>query len=243
MLFFVFSLAGAPVLAWTPETRVQMADEAIEFMPHALRLALDKHRRSVLRGVLQPMTREDAPEHRAPWLEGTLDQQLEFEARALIAALGRKTPFEELSEQFGRLGHFVMDAAFPPGVGDDGGSHYADFAAYCQIKREKFPLVFYGHDDEALAEGDFRRFARRVMDGARAEDSELARAYEKAGVTPGLEAFDDRSIPFAVGSLSYSHCVTDIVRAWLAVWRLAGGDMGRTPYLEPETEPSTSGGP
>jgi hypothetical protein len=81
------------------------------------------------------------------------------------------------------------------------------------------------------------------MDAARAEDEGLARAYAAAGGAPGTEAFDDRSIPFAVGSLSYSHCVTDIVRVWLAVWRLAGGDMGRTPYMEPATEPSTSGGP
>jgi hypothetical protein len=220
-----------------------MADEAIKFMPHTLRLALEKHRRSVMRGVLEPMIQEDAAEHRPPWLDGTLDQQLETEARALEAALGQKTSFDELAERFGRLGHFVMDSAFPPGVGDDGGSRYADFAAYCEAKLEKFPLVFYGHDDDELARGDFRQFARRVMDGARAEDGELSRAYASAGDTPGPEAFDDRSIPFAVGSLSYSHCVTDIVRAWLAVWRLAGGDMGRTPYLEPATEPSTPGGP
>jgi hypothetical protein len=141
------------------------------------------------------------------------------------------------------LSHFVMDASFPPGVGDDGDPRYADFASYCELKLEKFPLVFYGHQDEALAEGDFRRFARRAMDQARVEDSDLSRAYAKSGDTPGVKIFDDRSIPFAVGSLSYSHCVTDIVRVWLAVWRLAGGDMGRTPYLEPATESSTSGDP
>ena len=32
------------------------------------------------------------------------------------------------------------------GVGDDGGPRYADFASYCEVKLEKFPLVFYGHD-------------------------------------------------------------------------------------------------
>jgi hypothetical protein len=68
---------------------------------------------------------------------------------------------------------------------------------------------------------------------ARDEDRELARAYSLAGDPPSPAAFDDRSIPFAVGSLAYSHTVTDIVRAWLAAWRLGGGDVGRTPYLEP----------
>jgi hypothetical protein len=239
----LFLLTAGPALAWTPETRVYMADQAIKFMPQSLRLALEKHRRDVMRGVLEPMVQEDAPEHQAPWLDGSLDRQLDAEARALIAALGEQTPFSQISERFGRLGHFVMDAAFPPGVGDTGAERYADFAAYCEAKLDKFPLVFYGHEDEALEAADFGRFALRLMEDARREDGELSRAYATADGKPGIDAFDDRSIPFAVGSLSYSHCITDIVRTWLAVWRLAGGDMGRTPYLEPATEPSTSGGP
>ena len=201
MLFSLFLLAAGPVVAWTPETRVQMAGEAIKFMPQSLRMALEKHRRSVMRGVLQPMVHEDGPVHQAPWLDGTLDQQVEFEANALIAALGTQNPFERVAERFGRLSHFVMDATFPPGVGDEGGPRYADFASYCEVKLEKFPLVFYGHEDEALDKGDFRQFARRAMDNARAEDSELSRAYVKSGDRPGVEIFDDRSIPFAVGSL------------------------------------------
>ena len=31
----------------------------------------------------------------------------------------------------------------------------------------------------------------------------------------------DRSVPFAVGSLSYSRCVTNIVRIWLEIWQRA----------------------
>ena len=69
-----------------------------------------------------------------------------------------------------------------------------------------------------------------------AEDRELARAYAAAGDPPAAAAFDDRSIPFAVGSLSYSRAVNDIVRAWLTAWRMAGGDTGRTPYAKKEDE-------
>ena len=42
--------------------------------------------------------------------------------------------------------------------------------------------------------------------------------------------FDDRSVPFAIGSLSYSRSINDVVRVWLTVWENAGGDMGYTPY-------------
>ena len=92
--------------------------------------------------------------------------------------------------------------------------------------------MFYGHEEDGLARDDYRAFAAGVVRRASAEDRELARAYAAAGDPPDPAAFDDRSVPFAVGSLSYSHGVTDLVRVWLAVWRRAGGDMGRTPYVK-----------
>jgi hypothetical protein len=57
-------------------------------------------------------------------------------------------------------------------------------------------------------------------------------AYAAAGEPPKPAAFDDRSIPFAIGSLSYSHSINNVVRVWLAIWRIAGGDLGRTPYMK-----------
>lgn len=211
-----------------------MVEDAIKLMPKSLRMALEKNREAVLRGALGPMVTEDAPEHRAPWAEGKLGQQVETEARGLIEVLSKRTPFPELSERFGRLGHYVMDAGFPPGVGAEGGdTRYAHFAEFCENRLPKFRLVFYGHEDAPIEDDDFLRFAGAVMVRARDEDRELARAYSLAGDPPRPSAFDDRSIPFAVGSLAYSHTVTDIVRAWLAAWRLGGGDVGRTPYLEP----------
>jgi hypothetical protein len=237
-------VGSLPALAWAPETRMGMVDDAIKLMPQSLRIALQHHRRDVLRGALEPLVDEDRPEHRAPWAGGTLDGQLEAEARALVALLERKTPFEQISLQFGRLSHFVMDAAFPPGVSrGDGDARYAHFADFCEQRRPKFRLVFYGHEDDRLDVADFRAYALEVMRRSSAEDEQLARAYAAAGDPPDPRAFDDRSIPFAVGSLAYSRCVNDIVRVWLTAWRLAGGDFGRTPYLSPEAEASTPGGP
>ena len=240
------SCATLPCLAWSPRTRVSMVEDAIKLMPKSLRMALEANREAVLRGALGPMVTEDAPEHRAPWAEGKLGQQVETEAQGLIEVLRKRTPFSELSERFGRLGHFVMDAGFPPGVGAEGGDvRYAHFAEFCESRLPKFRLVFYGHEDEAIENDDFLRFAGTVMARARDEDLELARAYGAAGDPPAPAAFDDRSIPFAVGSLAYSHTVTDIVRAWLAAWRLGGGDVGRTPYLEPapaEASAAAAGG-
>jgi hypothetical protein len=226
-------LAGMPAAAWTPETRARMTEEAIRFMPASLRLALESHREHVLRGSLGPLVQEDGAEHLAPWSGGRLDQSIAAESALLLDLLGRPVPFSEIAEQFGRVAHFVIDADFPPGVSrSEVGERYSHFAKFCESRRERFPLVFYGHDDPNLEAGDYRAFGLAAMERSAREDRMLAAAYAAAGDPPDPAAFDDRSIPFAIGSLSYSRSITDVVRIWLAIWREAGGDLGRTPYLK-----------
>ncbi len=229
---------GAEVRAFTPETRVRIVDEAIRLMPKSLRLALERHREAVLRGALEPLREEDGAPHRPPRDGGTLPDATAAEAEAVIAAVGEPAPFEEVCRRFGRLAHFVTDAGSPPlAAGREGESRYGHFARYTAEKLPKFPLVFHGHDDPALARGDFSAFTRSVLEQARGEDRNLARVYAVAGDPPGPAFFDDRSIPFAVASLAWSRTVTHVVRAWLAAWERAGGDMGRTPYFHsPDTK-------
>ncbi len=233
-LALALALGLSPVIAWAPETRVRMVDEAIRFVPTSLRIAFESHRRDVLRGMLAPMAREDASGHRPPWSAGSLDDTLEREAHWLLETLAQPTPFDEVAERFGGVAHYVADAGFPPGTSrGDGASRYSHFARFCEERRERFALVFYGHDDEALAADDYCEFAVRVMQRAAVDDRELARAYAAAGDPPDPAAFDDRSVPFAVGSLAYSRSITNIVRIWLHIWNRANGDMGRTPYRAP----------
>ena len=225
----------SPALAWSPASRVQMLDQALRLLPESLRSALQGYHEELRRGMLEPMLDEDGPAHRAPWDDGHLDSTVDAEIEALVSALRKGSDFDEISRRFGRVAHFVLDAGFPPAMGDDGSARYAHFGGYCEAKLSKFPLVFYGHDDESDTVV-YRDRALQTMSRARDDDRLLARAYAAAGDPPDPAHFGDRSVPFAVGSLSYSHGVTNIVRMWLGAWRQAGGDMGRTPFLGMDLE-------
>jgi hypothetical protein len=244
LVVLTLALTYGSAAGWAPQTRIRMVDEAVRLMPASLRVALERHREPLLRGMLEPMTQEDSPEHRPGWAGGSLDAVVEREAAALVASLREPRSFDGVARGFGRLAHYVTDAGFPPlAGGTDDEKRYADFAAFCEERRERFPLVFYGHDDAALADGDFRAFALALLAHARDDDRDLARAYAAAGDPPNPAAFDDRSLPFAIGSLSYSRGITSIVRAWLAAWEGAGGDMGRTPYLKQRATEDEPGRP
>jgi len=242
VLTALLAIVSPRVEAWAPQTRIRLADEAVRLMPNSLRLALERHRESLLRGALEPLSEEDGPEHLPPWGGGTLDAEIAVQAEALVASIDQALPFAEVAMRFGALAHFVADAGFPPGAaGKTGMDHYADFAEFCESRRGRFPLVFYGHVEKEFDPGDFRSFAGRVLSRARDEDRNLARAYRESRLAPDPSAFDDRSVPFAVASLSYSRAVTDVVRAWLSAWGRAHGDLGLTPYLAPPTRRALEG--
>jgi len=223
--------ASRPAEAWTASTRIQLVDDAIKMMPPSLRKVLEKRREEVRRGMLMPMTDEDGAAHRPAWDKGSLSDSVDLAAREVVAGSDGRAPFDELARRFGTLAHYVADAGFPPAAaGPSGVTRYAHFAAFCETRRSRFPLVFYGHDNPALAKTDFRAFTSGVLERSRAEDENLARAYAAAPSWNDPVAFDDRSVPFAIASLSYSRSVTDIVQAWLAAWKLCHGDLAGTPY-------------
>ena len=231
LVVLLLAVTAAPAFAWTAATRVVMVDDAIKLMPPSLRKVLEKRRIDVLRGMLEPLTQEDTPAHRPPWDDGTIEASVDGAARDLVSGTTTRVSFHDVARRFGVLAHFVADAGFPPGAaGAAGSAHYAHFAALCEERRPKFPFVFYGHDNEALAKADFKAFTQLVLARARAEDANLVRAYAAAASPGDAAAFDDRSVPFALASLSYSHTVTDIVQAWLAAWRECHGDLEGTPY-------------
>ena len=232
-VFAILLLVGSASqpLAWTASTRISMIDDAIKLMPKTLRTVLEKRRSDVLWGMLEPLTREDTLPHRPPWEGGSIEASVDAAVHDLVSGAESRASFHDVAKRFGMLAHFVADAGFPPGAaGATGAPRYANFAAFCETKRPKFPFVFYGHDNPALSKDGFRAFTLNILERARAEDANLARAYAQAGGGNEAAAFDDRSVPFAVASLSYSHTVTDIVQAWLAAWSECHGDFGGTPY-------------
>jgi hypothetical protein len=232
LTILIAALSAQPSAAWLAETRVEMTGEAVRLMPGSLAAALRSHHDELLEGLLMPMT-EDGPQRLPPWRGGSLEQSLAAEVHGLRTVLDSPTPFGEVAERFGRLAHLVLDASFPPGMSrSDGALRYEHYAAFCESRRERFPLVFYGHAEPRLDQGDVAGFALEIMRRAARDDGELARAYAAAGAPPAEAAFDDRSVPFAIGSLAYSHAINDIVRVWLDAWSGGGGDLTRTPYLD-----------
>jgi hypothetical protein len=106
------------------------------------------------------------------------------------------------------------------------------FSAYFRGKMDRFPLVFNGYGAFDLASGDYPGFASIIQARYTGDRDRLRLAYHPpdGGPVRAID-FDDRSVPFAIASLCYSHSVTDTAQVWIRVWQRVNGDLAGTPYL------------
>ena len=240
-------LACAPASAWTDEVRTRMVRDAVKLMPRSLQRMMEHHDRSLLQGMLSPGSPEDQPEH---WQHpdgnyGSAAQEVEEAAAALVAAVGNRAPFHEVIRRFGALAHWTMDVGDPLRAGDRDPAlkdYYRDYERYVEQQLPRFRLVFLGYRSETLTDDGPREFMMESADRSNQYAQAIRRGYDDEGRRRSRQAFDERSIAFAVGSLAYSHAVNDISKLWIWAWENCNGDTTRTPFpLEPPEEERTGG--
>jgi hypothetical protein len=235
-----------PGMAWTAAARVEIVRDAVRLMPESLRELMIHHERELLAGLLEPGSAEDQPEH---WQHpegayGTAARRAEEDAEGLAAAVNGRVPFSEVMHRFGRLAHWVSDVNDPLHAGDRDPrlrAYYRDYQTYLEQQLPRFPLVFQGYRDATLSAGGPEAYLMRSAQRAREYGRAVGRAYDPEGRRISLEAFDERSLAFGVGSLSYSNAVNDISRVWLWTWEQAHGDTSRTPLPLPSADGAAGG--
>lgn len=244
----VAALAGPSASAgWTPAMETRIVREASRLMPAALRRILETHDDELTAGLREAAGDETVPPH----IEEPRGRNPGAAARVgvlsneIVAMIDGHRPFGLVARRMGELAHFVCDLNNPLQVASEDPREYdyaADYAGYVESHLDRFPLVFYGWSDPALgltgevASADAVAFARSIARRSRAYYGPIRRAYAPDNKTPPAQRFDVRSLPFGVGSLSYSHAVTDTARIWMFVWKQAHGDLRGTPYLAREIE-------
>jgi hypothetical protein len=217
----------------------RIAAEATRLMPRALRSILEKHADDLRAGL-----RETAGDE----TRGGAAARADALASEIVAMIDGHRPFEEVARRMGALARVVGDLNNPLLASDEDPHEYRyvlDFEEYVESNIDRYPLVFYGWQSEALdsagpaGSGDVRRFAAESVNRARRYYRPIGRAYAPDNPEPLARRFDVRSLPFGIGSLSYSYSVTDTARIWRHIWRRAHGDMSGTPYLVVQTRPAS----
>jgi hypothetical protein len=242
--------------AWTRATDERVVREALRLMPRSMRSVLAPHLDSLVAGTREAASEEPAPIHgfNPSQKPPSAASRLEDLVPRAVAAIDQHKPFAEVARLLGRIAHYAGDLNNPLQVSADDPDeprYAALYTLYVENNLPKYPLVFYGCDDPALdaartAREGLREFAETTARRSRASYAPIRAAYATEGPrarVPQARKFDERSLPFGVGSLSWSRTVTDTARLWRHVWKHAGGDQAGTPYTgQPPHPPAVAKG-
>ncbi len=231
-LLLALTLAS-PAAAWTPATQVAIAERAASIAPPDLRRQIARHAARLREGAVTPFQAPEEHHYKNPDGSGVLDGAILAETRAAIEAIRGHRPFSEVVYRLGVVSHYLADANNPLNASeaDPGeGRYFADYARYVDAARPRFSVVFYGAGRALEGSDPLPGLVARTLARGRALYPSVGAEYARVGAVRGVELFDDRSTAFGVGSLAFSHAVSDVAAVMRYVWLAAGGaDPRRLP--------------
>ncbi|MGH9797165.1 MAG: hypothetical protein ACRD5D_03300 [Candidatus Polarisedimenticolia bacterium] len=232
----IHGFAPAPAFAWTDATRLRMIEDALKISPPALRAVLKHFGKDLGRGMLEPGRHEGEEIHyqHADGRSGLAARAVERKRTEIGRLIEERKPLRRFAYEMGVLAHLVSDLEFPLNASDADPReplYHEAYRRYVEERLGKIPFVFDRVPPPPLERGDLRGFALAAAQRAGRNYAHIGKAFKDDGTPTSPAAVDERSVPFGVASLAYSHAASDIAWVWLSVWRSINGDLEGTPAL------------
>jgi hypothetical protein len=236
LLGLLLTWPAGPALAWTDATRVRMLRDALKVSPPALRDILEHYEKDLVRGMLDPSKHEDEEVHfqDASGKRGLGAAAVARKSTGIRQMMMEQKPLRRVAYEMGTLAHLVADVEFPLNASDADPREplYREaFRSYVESQLAKFPFVFDRQSETALKKGNLQAFMMASARRAARNYPHVGPAYKDDGTPVSRDALDERSVPFGVASLSYSHATSNIALVWRHLWQSVNGDLEGTPYL------------
>ncbi len=193
--------AAAAAQSWTDTTRSRMIQDALKITPPALSEILLRYAKDLNRGMLEPSRHEGEEVH----------FQL-ADGRGGLAASGVT---KKVGEIRGLLEPLYRGA----------------YCRYVERVLDRIPFVVDRDEPAALQKNDIPGFVMDIARRAVRNYALIGPAFKDDGTPATPSALDERSVPFGIASLSYSHATSDIAWIWRHLWGSVNGDMRGTPFI------------
>jgi hypothetical protein len=229
----ILLLVAAPTSAqdWTARTVEEMAAHARQLAPPGLGRQIDRHKAEMKRGIqLASQTVE------ASGLSEPIDDIIRRQSENAIQRITQHQPFSEIIFQLGVVAYFVALANDPVRYSPEDRprpNYAADYYGYLEGASRRFAVLYYGEGRDFEDSLALQQLIDRSLARGKQQAAMVAQEYRRIGAIDGRQLFDDRSTAFGVGSLAYSHAVSDIVGVMRYIWiRAGGGDFRNLPPLD-----------
>ena len=220
----ILCLAPERAWAWNIESRIAMADYALRVAPPHLVGQIERHHKRYHEGI-EAASKNDpaAKSSKASVAPGPIiDAEID---RAVQSIVGHK-PFSEIVFRLGVVAYWVASANDPLSPTFEGGTrpqYWHDYQRYLEDASQRFAVLYYPHDRQIGSTEQLATLLQKAQERGQEMAPQVADEYRRIGSIDGLNLFDDRSTAFGIGSLAFSHGVSDIAGVLRYIWLTAGG--------------------
>jgi hypothetical protein len=215
-----------PASAWSMETALGIANEALVLVPPHLSQQLERHQSRFRDGVLAPYRQVGGTAQGLALPPEALQRGIEKETQNAIKAIESHVPFDEVLYRMGFVASYVAAANYPllTAMTDSSRPLYLkDYPAFVESAFPRYSVVFYGRGRMLETREDVEAMIAAAFSRSESIRPLISLEYNRIGTTNGVELFDDRSTAFGISAMAYSHAVSDVVAILRYIWLEAGG--------------------
>ncbi len=208
----VFTMSAG---AWTETSTRAITNDAKKLMPVNLQKIFQRHNQDFISGHRQkPPTGKSREELIAIILK---------EADAVINLISKQNAFSEASRRMGRISRIitVLNTPLDSHVLLKNEFWRTDYDIFLQKNQKDFRVRWYGIQSRPRSIEQLETLLRSSAEKMKKVAGILTKTLEKEGKP--ISSYDVRSVPFGVGSISYSNAVSNIAMSWLYIWDRSGG--------------------
>jgi hypothetical protein len=220
------SVNPKPAAAWSPQTTMAIAEQALILAPPHLSRQLERHKGRFRDGVMAPYAQPGGTKQGLTLAPEVLRTALDREAQNTIEAIEGHVPFEEVIFRLGFVASYAASANDPllgQMSSESRPPWAADYPAYVESAFPRFSVVFYGAGRQLESQEDLDHLIESAYSRSRGIRPLLSLEYTRIGIPNGVELFDDRSTAFGISSMAFSQAVSDVVAIMRYIWLGAGG--------------------
>ena len=211
----IFYLSSGLVSAWTENTYLAIVSDSVRLMPENLRMILMKYQEELLKGV---MTGVPAHSNLSELIE-----YIEKESSAGIGSIKTQKNYRQAVCSLGKIARTIAFMNLPLNRQDQPASlHWlTDYDIFLEKNRENFRIRWPGIEKRPFSSKQLRQLLLDCSTRRNQGANLLKETFQKDQIPIG--SYDVRSIPFGVGSISYSNAVSNTALSWLFIWDHVGG--------------------
>ncbi len=208
-------IGANPVWAWTEDSISAIAHDAKKLMPSNLQWVLSKYEPEFISGYHTSTTNYSS--HRE------LIEAIMQTTSISIDSIKKDCSYPTAAQQMGRIARLVgtLHAPFPKFIPISQETWRTDYNIYLQKNQKDFRIRWPGIRSRPRSKDELYQRLTQSAERIRKMASILSDRLEKD--QKPISSYDSMSVPFGVGSVSYSNAVSNTAMSWLLIWDQSGG--------------------